>query len=133
MAHSHIPAWESNTVLNLDGPLHELPRKAVAFLPKFDSEGNITALEHIRKYESILRLLDITYEDVVSRLFPFTFEGKVSDCYFVLPIHTIHGWFDFKRVFQSAYDVYNAIDIYLELDGIHVKEGESIREFNTRF
>ena len=121
MAHSHIPAWESNTALNLHGPLHELPRKVVAFLPKFDGEGNITALEHIRKYESVLCLLDITYEDVVCRLFPFTFEGKVLDWYFVLPIHTIHGWFDFKRVFQSAYDIYNAIDIYLELDGIQVK------------
>ena len=129
MAHCHIPAWESNTTLNLHGPLHELPREAVAFLPKFDDEGNITTLEHIRKYESILCFLDITYEDVVCRLFPFTFEGKVSDWYFVLPIHTIHGWFDFKRVFQSAYDVYNAIDTYLELDGIQVKEGESIHEF----
>ena len=79
MAHSHISAWESNTELNLHGPLHELPRKEVAFLPKFDGEGNITTLEHIRKYESILRLLDITYEDVVCRLFPFTFKGKVSD------------------------------------------------------
>ena len=119
--------------LKLHGPLHELPRKEVSFLPKFDGEGNITTLEHIRKYEFVLRLLDITYEDVVCRLFPFTFEGKVSDWYFVLPIHTIHGWFDFKRVFQSAYDIYNATDIYLELDGIQVKEGESIREFNTRF
>ena len=78
MAHFHIPAWESNTALNLHGPLHELPRKEVAFLPKFDGEGNITALEHIRKYEYVLHLLDITYEYVVCRLFPFAFEGKVS-------------------------------------------------------
>ena len=79
MDHSHIPGWESNTALNLHGPLHELPRNKVAFLPNFNDEGNITALEHIRKYESALHLLDITYEDVVCRLFPFTFEGKVSD------------------------------------------------------
>ena len=118
MDHSHIPAWESNTTLNLHGPLHELPRKEIDFLSKFDGEGIIIALEHIRKYESILRLLDITYEDVVCRLLPFTFEGKVSNWYFFLPIHTIHGWSDFKRVFQSAYDIYNAIDIYLELDEI---------------
>ena len=133
MAHSHNPTWDSNKAFKFHGPLHELSRKAVAFLPKFNGEGNITTLEHIRKYESILGLLDIQYEDVVCRIFPFTFEIKVSDWYFVIPIHTIHGWYDFKRVFQSAYDIYNAIDIYLELDGIHVKDGESICEFNTRF
>ena len=62
-----------------------------SFLPKFDDEGTITALEHIRKYEYVLRLLDIQYEDVVCRIFPFTFEGKVSYWYFVLPMNTIHG------------------------------------------
>ena len=65
MSHFQIPAWESNTALKLHGPLHELPRKTVAFLPKFDGEGNIIALEHIIKYESVLRLLDIQYEYVV--------------------------------------------------------------------
>ena len=118
MHHYHIPTWESNTALNLNGPLHELPRKVVAILPNFDGEGNITTLEHIIKYESILCLLNITYEDVVCRLFPFTFEGKVSYWYYFFPIHTFHGWSDFKRVLQSAYDIYNVIDIYLKLDEI---------------
>ena len=133
MDHSHIPQWESNIALNLHGPLDELPRKVVAILPNFDGEGNITTLEHIRKYESVLRLLDIQHEYVVCTLFPFTFEGKVSNWYYVLPINTIHGWSDFKIFFQSPHDIYNAIDIYLELDGIQVKEGESIPKFNTRF
>ena len=67
MVHSHVPAWESNKILILHGLLHELPQKAVSFLPKFNGEGNITALEHIRKYEFVL--LDIQYEYVVCRLF----------------------------------------------------------------
>ena len=121
MSHSQIPAWKSNMALSLLGPLHELPRKEVTFLPKFDGEGNITTLEHIRKYESVLRLLYIQYEDVVCRTFPFTFEGKVSKWYYVLPINTTHGWSNFKRIFQSAYDNFNASDIYIELDEIQVK------------
>ena len=81
MAHSHIHAWESNTTLNLHGPLHELPSKEVTFLPNFDGEGNTTTLEHTRKYESLLCLHDIQYEYFVCRLFPLTFEGKVSNYY----------------------------------------------------
>ena len=116
MAHSQLRAWESNTTLDLHGPLHELPRKEVTFLPKFDGEGDITTLEHVRKHEFVLHLFDIQYGDVVCRLFPFTFEGKVSKWYFVFPINTIHGWYDFKRFFQSSYDNYNVSHIYLELD-----------------
>ena len=121
MDHSHISSWDSNMTLSLQGPLHEIPRKTISFLPKFNSEGNITTLEHIRKYEFVLHLLDIQYEDIICNLFPFTFEGKVSKWYYVLPINTIHGWSDFKRIFQSAYDNYNATDIYLDLDEIQVK------------
>ena len=72
--------------------------------------------QHIRKYDFLLFLLDIQYEDVVCRLFPFTFEGKVSNLYFVLPVNNIHGWSNFKRNFQRAYDFHNATDIYLKLD-----------------
>ena len=50
--------------------------------------------------------------------FPLYFEGKVSNWYYVLPINSIHGWSNFKRIFQSAYDIYNATDIYIELDEI---------------
>ena len=51
----------------------------ITLFPNFNGEGNITSLEHVRKYEYVLRLLDIQYEDVVCMLFPFTFEGKVSN------------------------------------------------------
>ena len=102
-------------------------------MPKFNDEGYIRALEHIRKYEYVLGLLDIQYEDVVCRMFPFTFEGKVSNLYHVLSINSIHRWYDFKIIFQSAYDIYNATDIYLELDEIQVKEGESIHNLNKCF
>ena len=57
MSHSHIPTWESNNAPSLQGPLHELPRKAVDLLPRFNAEGNGSANENIRKYESIICLL----------------------------------------------------------------------------
>ena len=73
------------------------------------------------------------YEYVECRIFLFTFEGKVSNWYYVLSINTIHGWSDFKRIFQNAYDNYNETDRYIELDEINVKGGEFISDFNTRF
>ena len=63
--------------LSLQGPLHEIPRKAVDIFPKFNGEGNDLSIEHIIKCESIICLLNIVYEDIVCRLFPLTFEAKV--------------------------------------------------------
>jgi hypothetical protein len=63
----------------LQGPLQNLLKKAIDFLPKFNGEGNRTTFEHIRKHACTLCLLNIVHEDVVCRVFPFTFEGKGWD------------------------------------------------------
>ena len=57
MASTQIPTWESTFSLSLQGPLDELPRKAVDLLPRFKGHGNASANEHIRKYELICLML----------------------------------------------------------------------------
>ena len=99
MSHSHIPAWDSNNALSLQGPLHQLQIKVVDILPKFDGEGNASANEHIRKYESIICFLNIVYEDVIFGLFSITLKGK-DFCWFnVFPTHSVHNWLYFKNLF----------------------------------
>ena len=71
-----ILTWEANTTLGLYGPLHDLLRKLFDFLSKLNG-GDTTMFEHIRKYECTLCLLNIIHEDVVCRLFPLNFKGKV--------------------------------------------------------
>jgi hypothetical protein len=67
------PCMEVNTTLSLQGNLHDLPRKELDFLSKFNGEGIIIAFEHIKKYESELHLFNIIRGDVVCTLFPFIF------------------------------------------------------------
>jgi hypothetical protein len=62
--------------LVLQGPLHDILRKVVYLLVKFNSEGNTIAFEHIINYECKLQLLKIVHNDVVCRLFPLTFEEE---------------------------------------------------------
>ena len=133
MTSAKIPAWESNNALSLQGPLHELPRKVVDLLPRFKGEGNASANEHIKKYESIICLLNVVHEDVVCRLFPLTLEGK-DFCWFnVLPIHSIHNWSQFKKLFENYFDNYDPIKIHNNLYEMQVNDGESINDFNIRF
>ena len=62
MAFAQIHAWESTFALSLQGLLHEIPRKAIDSFPKFNGEGNDSANEHIKKYESIICLLNVVYK-----------------------------------------------------------------------
>ena len=130
MSHSHIPAWDSNNALSLQAPLHELPRKAVDIFPKFDGDGNASTTEHIRKYESIICLLNVVYEDIVCMLFPLTFEGKVFNWFNVSHIHSIHNLLQFKKFFTINY---NPINSYKDLSEMQVNDGESIDNFNIHF
>ena len=100
MTSTQILAWESNNALSLQGPLHELPRKAVVLLPRFKGEGSASANENIGKYESIICLLNIVHEDVVCKLFPLTLKGKAFYWFNVFPIHSVHNWSQFKSCSQ---------------------------------
>ena len=103
MDFSQIPTWESDTVLILEGPLHELPKKAVDILLKFDGEGNVFVTEHIRRYKSILHLFNVMQEDDACILFPFTFEGKDSLWFYFLPLNLISSWLEFKNVVTNSF------------------------------
>ena len=103
MVLSQIPAWESNTALSLQGPLHELSKKEVDILSKFDGEGNVSITEHIRRYESILCLFNVIHEDVACIFFPFTFEGKDSLWFYFLPLNLISSWLEFKNVVTNSF------------------------------
>ena len=113
--------------------MYELPRKEVDLLPRFKGEGNASANEHIKKYESIICLLNVVHEDVVCRLFPLTLKGKAFYWFNVFPIHSVHNWSQFKNLFENSLDNYDPIKIHNNLYEMQVNDGESINDFNIRF
>jgi hypothetical protein len=66
---------------NLVEPLHELPKCRERLLPKFDPEKSSSPEDHVNNLFLATYLLDVHYEDVVCRLFPYTFENKASTWY----------------------------------------------------
>jgi hypothetical protein len=47
--------------------------------------------------------MNVEHEDVVYRLFPYTFENKVSTWYYSLPIGSITSWDDFEKEFINKF------------------------------
>jgi hypothetical protein len=52
--------------------------------------------DHIKKFMLAIRLRSVEHEDVVCRLFPYTFEGNASTWYFSQQPHTIVSWDRFE-------------------------------------
>jgi hypothetical protein len=58
------------------GELHEMPRKFDKLLPKFDPDKPGSPEDHVNNLFLAIHLLGVQHDDVVCRLFPYTFLGK---------------------------------------------------------
>jgi hypothetical protein len=83
--------------------IHNIPRHLEKLLPKYDPETLGLLEDHIKKFILVTRLMNIQYEDVVCRLFPYTFENLASTWYFNLPIGSITNWTKFQKYFLDKF------------------------------
>ena len=67
--------WLVADVIAVPRAQHPLPKHPAKRLPRFDPDNDITLEDHIKQFMLSLRLLDVQHEDVVCRLFPYTFVG----------------------------------------------------------
>jgi pyrroloquinoline quinone (PQQ) biosynthesis protein C len=68
-------------------------------LPKFTREGNLTAAKHINVFDQFAEILGLEHEDVYSRLFIQTFEGKVRTWFRGLAIRSISSYDELENDF----------------------------------
>ena len=74
------------------------------------------------------------YEDVVCRLFPYTFEGKYSTWYFALDSGSIPSWDVFTELFTQKFgDDKTPEDLVIEISSMKTKGKERVKDFNQRF
>ena len=65
--------WLTINPLAIPGPQNPLPKHPEKLLPKFDPDKDILPEYHIKQFMLTLNLMKVQHEDVVCRLFFFTF------------------------------------------------------------
>ena len=80
--------------------MHKNPEK---WLLKFNPNDKIPMEDHIKSFMQAIRLRNAIHEDVVCRLFPYTFEGKDSTWYFALESISIPSWDVFSKLFTQKF------------------------------
>ena len=81
-----------------------------------------------------LRLMDVQHEDVVFRLFPYTFLGQASTWFFSLAAGSIASWQQFETSFLSQFgdDITSRV-LFLELSRLAFDKSDKVKDFNQRF
>ena len=101
-------------------------------MPKFDLNNDITLEDHIKQFILSLILLDVQHEDVVYRLFPYTFVGQASTWFFILG--SIASWQQFETTFISQFGDDKTLGMMvLELSRMICDKKDRIKEFNQIF
>ena len=126
--------WLGDTLLNLVGPSHPLPRNPERYLPNFTPFGGRTAEEHVASFKTTLRLLDVQHEDVACRLFPFTLEDMAYDWFLKLPTDSITTWAGFEMIFLAQFgQVIDPSTLYQHFATMRRDPNEPIWAFNAFF
>ena len=82
----------------------------------------------------VIRLRKVIHEDVVYRLFPYTFEGKASSWYFSLEAISIPPWDVFSKLFTQKFgNDKTPNDLVIEISSMKTKGKEWVKDYNQRF
>jgi len=76
----------------------------------------------------------VAHEDVVIRLFPYTFQGSAGSWYFSLPVGSIRNWDTFHEVFLAKFgDDRTIASLINDISNLKANSDERIKDFNSRF
>jgi hypothetical protein len=136
MANQNNPArpWLDQDAVVVPGPQHPLPKHPEKWLTKFDPDSKQVAEDHIMKFMLDIRLRNVEHEDVVCRLFPYTFEGNASTWYFAQQPRTIASWEKFESIFLEKFGDGKPPEVLvMDLSNLKMNAKEKVKDFNQRF
>jgi hypothetical protein len=78
--------------------------------------------------------MNVQHEDIVSRLFPYTFENSASTWYFNLPVGSITSWIKFQKDFLDKFVEETTTEALMaELFVATMSLKEKVKDFNQIF
>jgi hypothetical protein len=136
MENQNNPArpWLDQDVVAVPGAQHPLPKHPEKWILKFDPDSKQIAEDRIKKFMLAIRLHNFEHEDVVCRLFPYTFEGNASTWYFAQQPHTIVSWEKFESCFLEKFrDGKPPEVLVMDLSSLKMNPKEKFKDFNQIF
>jgi hypothetical protein len=123
--------WLARDALEILGRVHNLPQHPEKLLPNFDPETSGLPEDHIKKFILAIRWMNVQHEDIVCRIFPYTFENSASTWYFNFPIGSITSWTKFQKDFLDKFaEETTTRALMAELFAATMSSKEKVKDFN---
>jgi hypothetical protein len=114
----------------LIGPLHDLSKLPKRILHGFDLYNSCILEDHINNFYLVVRIMNVEYEYIVSRIFPYTFENKACTWYSNFPTRSNMSWDAFERDFLNKFgEEKTPTTLLRELITIKMEKKEKIKYF----
>jgi hypothetical protein len=110
------------------------PSALEKLLPKYDPKTSGSLEDHIKKFILAIRFMNVQHEDMVCRLFPYTFENSASTWYFNLPVGSITSWTKFQKDFLDKFSKETTTGALMaKLFAATMTPKERVKDFNQIF
>ena len=120
--------------MSIPGTLNPLHKHPEWLLLKFHPNNVVLLEDHVKQFIIALNLMNVKYEDVICRLFPYTFKGKASTWFFNLASISITSWKQLEVTFMAHFSNEETSRIlFLHCSFIRINKKEKVKYFNQIF
>jgi len=123
--------WMTQGPLALHGDFHKIPRHAEKLLMKYNLDRAVKVEDHLNTLYLHLWTLEVHYDDVACRLFPYTLNGRVVVWYHNFPTNSIQNWGMLKRILLEKFFNDKTHTMLLKESGsLKMEPKEKVKDFN---
>jgi hypothetical protein len=120
-------------ITKIPGSPHKLPKDFKEWLPTFSGEDLTEPEDLLYLFLHNLESCD-QHEDILMKLFSYTFVGKAKEWFDNIPPRTITNWDFFQETFTKRFKKKRDYQsLCNQLHNCKRRTGEDIRDFNDRF
>ena len=120
--------------LALPAQLHDLPLGYSQRIRTYGAEGDVSAQQHIIRFNDFCDLEEVDHEDAKMRLFAQSLTSEVKEWFRGLPAGSIHSFHEFETIFLGKWErKKNSLHLLTQYNNLRRNPNESVQDFSYKF
>ena len=120
--------------LALPAQLHDLSLGYSQRIRTYGVEGDVSAQQHVIRFNDFCDLKEVDHEDAKMRLFDQSLIGEVKEWFRGLPAGSIHSFNEFETIFLGKWErKRNSLHLLTQYNNLRRNPNESVHDFSHRF